>query len=809
MKTMTIQDILSALTLEEKARLCTGKDFWNLHGIERLNLPSIMVTDGPHGLRKQAGEGDHVGLNAAVKATCFPTASGLAASWNVELIEKMGIALGKECRAESVSVLLGPGVNIKRNPLGGRNFEYFSEDPLLAGDIATAWIKGVQSQGVGTSLKHYAVNNHEHCRMTVDAIVDQRTLREIYLPAFEKAVTHAQPWSVMCSYNKINGTYAAEHKQLLDDILVKDWGFEGIVVTDWGANNDRVEGIKNGQHLEMPSSGELNTKKIIAAVEQGQLSMQALDTSVARVLALILKSQASLESDKVHVDLSEHHELAAQIAQETCVLLKNEGLLPINIGKKVLVIGALANNTRYQGAGSSKINPFKLEQPLDEIKKIFGADNVSYAEGYHLDDVEDAAVQANAVALAEHADVVILFAGLTPKYESEGFDRQHLDIPQVQLDLITALENQLHKTVVVLQNGAPVVLPFVDKVPAILEAYLGGQAGASAIANVLSGEVNPSGKLAETFPLHLDDVPSQPYFPGTTKQVQYREAIWVGYRYFDTTKTSTLFPFGHGLSYTTFGYTNVRLTGDTFHDNTLTLSHNDTLKVTLTITNTGDRAGADVVQCYVGQKTPSQPRPEKELKAFTKVFLEAGESKDIELELHYRSFAYWNTGLEKWVADNDNYRVHLGASVADIRYITEFTLQTDTPLTSPNPALQAYFKPADRDFHDDAFTVLLGYDIPPPTPLRPYHMNSTVGDIAETELGKPLFDAMLGMFTEMMGGDANDSAAEADRLMAEAMVVDMPLRNLPVFNAHQYSEAQIAQLVSTLNGAQSEENNMA
>lgn len=806
---MKIQDILNALTLEEKARLCTGKDFWNLHGIERLNLPSIMVTDGPHGLRKQAGEGDHVGLNAAVKATCFPTASGLAASWNVGLIEKMGIALGKECRAENVSVLLGPGVNIKRNPLGGRNFEYFSEDPILAGNIATAWIKGVQSQGIGTSLKHYAVNNHEHCRMTVDAIVDQRTLREIYLPAFEKTVTTTQPWSVMCSYNKVNGTYAAEHKQLLDDILVNDWGFEGIVVTDWGANNDRVEGIKNGQHLEMPSSGELNTKKIIAAVENGQLSMQTLDKSVARVLTLILKSQATLESDKVKVDLGAHHELAAAIAEETCVLLKNEGLLPVASGQKIAVIGALANSTRYQGAGSSKINPFKLEQPLDEIKKLFGADNVSYAEGYHLDDVEDAAAQANAVALAERADVVILFAGLTPKYESEGFDRAHLNLPQVQLDLITALENQLHKTVVVLQNGAPVVLPFVDHVPAILEAYLGGQAGASAIAKVLSGQVNPSGKLAETFPLHLDDVPSQPYFPGSTKQVQYREAIWVGYRYFDTTKTKTLFPFGHGLSYTTFDYSNVCLTADSFQDNTLTLSQHDTLNVTVTITNTGDRAGAEIVQCYVGQTTPSQPRPEKELKAFTKVFLAAGESKEVTLELDYRAFAYWNTEQATWLAESDDYQIFLGSSVADIRQITLISLNTNTPLAPINTSLNAYFEPVKRDFNEAAFTALLGYDIPQPTPVRPYHLNSTVGDIANTQLGKPLFDDMLSMFTEMMGGDTDDSAAEADRLMAEAMVVDMPLRNLPVFNAHQYSESQISQLINALNSVKNEENDMA
>ena len=795
MSNTTIRQLLAELTLEEKAMLCTGKDFWNLHGIERLNLPSIMVTDGPHGLRKQAGEGDHVGLNAAVKATCFPAASGLAASWNTKLIEEMGVALGKECRAESVSVLLGPGTNIKRNPLGGRNFEYFSEDPLLAGDMSAAWIKGVQSQGVGTSLKHYAVNNHEHCRMTVDAIVDQRTLREIYLPAFERAVKQTQPWTVMCSYNKVNGTYAAEHKQLLDDILVKEWGFEGIIVTDWGANNDRVEGVKSGQHLEMPSSGDMNTKKIIAAVENGQLTMEALDKSVARVLELILKSQASLEADTVHADLQAHHELAARIAEETCVLLKNDGLLPVSAGKKVAVIGALANNTRYQGAGSSKINPFKLQQPLDEIKKQFGADNVTYTAGYHLNDTEDSSEIAKAIKLTKQADVVFLFAGLTSKYESEGFDRQHLNLPQVQLDLINALGEQLNKTVVVLQNGAPVILPFVERVPAILEAYLGGQAGASAMAKILSGTVNPSGKLAETFPASLDDVPSQPYFPGTTKQVQYREAIWVGYRYFDTTHTKTLFPFGHGLSYTNFTYYHLTL----LSGNTERFTEEDAITLKITLSNTGNRAGAEVVQCYVGQKSPSQPRPAKELKAFKKVFLEPGESKEIVFELDYRAFAYWHAEKATWVAESGEYQIHIGASVADIRDTATIALTTDTVAEQANPALASYFAPAKRDFNDAAFSALLGYDIPIPTPITPYTVNSTLGDIANEPLGKPLFDSMLSVFTKMMGGDLNDSAAEADKLMAESMVADMPLRNLPIFNSQQYSETEILQLLTVLN----------
>ncbi|AEF53211.1 glycoside hydrolase family 3 C-terminal domain-containing protein [Marinomonas posidonica] len=796
---MTPKDILNALTVEEKARLCTGKDFWHLHGIERLELPSIMVTDGPHGLRKQSGEGDHVGLNASVKATCFPTASGLASSWNPALIEKMGVALGKECRAENVSVLLGPGINIKRNPLGGRNFEYFSEDPLIAGDMSTAWIKGVQSQDVGTSLKHYAVNNHEHCRMTVDAVVDQRTLREIYLPAFEKAIKQSQPWTVMCAYNKINGTYAAEHQQLLDDILVKEWGFEGIVVTDWGANNDRVEGIKHGQHLEMPSSGELNTQKILDAIDSGRLSIAALDKSVLRVLELIVKSQAALNNAPVNVDLERHHTLASKVAEESCVLLKNDQLLPAQKDQNVLVIGALANNTRYQGAGSSKINPFKLEQPLAQIEAVFGTNNVRYSQGYQLNDESDQTMIEDAVAQAEQADVIFLFAGLTPKYESEGFDRQHLNLPQVQLDLIDALGDQLGKTAVILQNGAPVTLPFVDKVPAILEAYLGGQAGASAIAKILAGDVNPSGKLAETFPLSLDDVPSQPYFPGTTKQTQYREAIWVGYRYFAHTAQPVLFPFGHGLTYSEFSFSELRIMDDKLDLKAVSFDEQTRIRLQVTVTNTGDRAGAEVVQCYLGQNKPSQPRPAKELRAYQKVFLEAGQSKCVELELNYRDFAFWCEADSQWRVESDDYHIQIGASVEDIRLTTLITLKTDTPLAPQNATLSAYFTPADRQFNDQSFSALLGKPIPDATPITPYTLNSTLGDIAQTEQGKPLFNAMLSVFSKMMEGDTNDSAAEADKLMAEAMVSDMPLRNLPVFNSQSYSEEALLALLADLN----------
>ena len=789
------QEILDALTLSEKARLCTGKSFWFLPDIEHFELPSIMLSDGPHGLRKQPVGGDQVGLSDAALATCFPTASGLAASWNPALIEEMAIALAKECRAAGVSVLLGPGTNIKRNPLGGRNFEYFSEDPLLSAALATAWIQGVQSLQVGASLKHYAVNNHENGRMTVDAIVDQRTLREIYLPAFELAISNAQPWTVMCAYNKLNGSYLAEHSQLLNDILYQQWQYSGLVVTDWGANNDRIAGIKAGQALEMPSSGELYVDKIIAAIDSGELTMAELDKSVSRVLQLILKAKAALDQPSLAVDLEDHHKLAARIAEQTCVLLKNDhDFLPIakDTGTRIAVIGALAEHTRYQGAGSSKISPFKLEQPLNEIQQQFGHDMVDYAPGYSLVDELDADAVEHAVNIAKQADVIFLFVGLTAKYESEGFDRSHIQLPQAQLDLIDALDTQLGKTVVILQNGAPVAMPFVERTPAILESYLGGQAGASAVAKVLSGAVNPSGKLAETFPLALEDVASSPYFPGTKNQSQYREAIWVGYRYFDSTDTPVLFPFGHGLSYTSFGYSNLRVEAPQ------TLNETNVITLYITITNTGTRAGAEIVQCYVGQRQPSVPRPNKELKGHHKLVLQPGESQDIAINLNYRAFAFWCTQRDCWVAESDDYNIYVGASIADIRASETVFIHTEFETAAPAAELKPYFEPAARDFNDDAFAALLGHPIPKETPSLPYNLNTRLGEIADTSTGKPIFEQILAVLMALMGG--NDSPdAEAERLMARAVVEDMPLRNLPIFYPDAFSETTVTLLLTELN----------
>ncbi|BCE00420.1 beta-glucosidase [Marinicellulosiphila megalodicopiae] len=801
MNSTIIQNLLNQLTLEEKAQLCTGKDFWHLHGNERLNLPSIMLTDGPHGLRKQAGEGDHVGLNDSVKATCFPTASGLAATWNLELIEQMGVALGKECRAENVSVLLGPGVNLKRHPLGGRNFEYFSEDPLLSGQLSAAWINGVQSQKVGTSLKHYAVNNHENCRMTVDAIVDERTLREIYLPAFEIAVKQSQPWTIMSSYNLVNGIYASEHPVLLDEILYKQWNFQGVLVTDWGANSDRVAGLKAGQTLEMPSSGDLNTNKILKAITDGNLSLKELDDSVALLLNLILKSKAALDETQITVNLEDHHKLAAKIAEQTAVLLKNDNqFLPLTQNKKIAVIGEFAKAPRYQGAGSSKINPFKLETPLEELENVFGKNNIQYAQGFSLNDETSQTLIDEALHLAEQSDVVIFFAGLTPKYESEGFDRKHLDLPQVQLTLIEAMQPYLNKTVMVLQNGAPILMPFADSVPAILEAYLGGQAGASAIANILKGSVNPSGKLAETFPLNLESIASDANFPGTNKQVQYREGIWVGYRYFDTADQPVLFPFGHGLSYTQFEYSDLVIEG--FDDRQMIdFTKNDSFKVKVTVKNIGDVFGAEIVQLYIAQQNPSVPRPNKELKGYGKVFLEPGESQEITIKLTIRDFSYWSTVDNNWNAPSDVYNIQVGASINDIKDSCEITIETNALSEERATDLDVYFSPKAGQFDDQSFANLLGYEIPKEMPVFPYHFNSTIGDIAHTEAGKEVFDKTIFVFTKMFAGDENSEAAKASLLMAKALVDDMPLRNLPIFGDGQFSEPMLEQLIIDLNKA--------
>ncbi|MGN7310952.1 glycoside hydrolase family 3 C-terminal domain-containing protein [Alkalicoccobacillus gibsonii] len=663
---------LNDLTIEEKAELCSGKDFWTTQALERLGIPSIMMTDGPHGLRKQAGESDHLGLNESVPATCFPSAVGLASTWNRGLIYDVGVALGKEARKEEVAVLLGPGANIKRSPLCGRNFEYFSEDPYVSAQLAAAHIKGVQSAGVGASLKHFAVNNQEHRRMSVDAIVDERTLREIYLASFEGAVKEAQPWTVMCSYNLVNGEYASEHKRLLTTILRDEWGFEGLVVSDWGAVNERAAGVAAGMDLEMPTSNGVGTEKILDAIEKGELDEQALDHAVTRILDLVIKSTS--QKDLTDVDMGAQHQLARKVAREAVVLLKNESqLLPLEKSQRVAVIGELAKKPRYQGGGSSHINPYQLDNAYDELACFAGS--VSYAQGYDLekDKVDDQLIQ-EATECARKSEVAVLFVGLPDRYESEGFDRDHMSLPTNHEALIRSVLDAQPNTIVILSNGSPVEMPWVDDVPAIIEGYLGGQAGGGAVADILFGVESPSGKLAETFPVRVEDNPSYLYFPGEGDRVEYREGIFVGYRYYDTKKVKPLFPFGHGLSYTTFSYENMTVSSRE-------LNESDKVTVTIQIKNTGSVKGKEIVQLYVHDKHSSVVRPEKELKAFDKVELEPGETKEVDLELDRRAFAYYNADKEDWSVESGEFELRVGPSSADIALTETISITSSEPTT--------------------------------------------------------------------------------------------------------------------------------
>ncbi len=796
----TASEMVRKLDNAEKARLCSGRTFWELHGIERLGLPSLWVTDGPHGLRKQRGDADHIGLNDSVPAVCFPPAVGLASSWNRELLQRVGSALGEACVAEKVSVLLGPGVNIKRSPLCGRNFEYFSEDPYLSGQMGVAWVRGVQGQGVGASLKHFAANNQESHRMVVDAIIDERTLREIYLPGFELTVKQAQPWTVMCAYNLLNGTYLAEHPLLLTGILKEEWGHSGLVVTDWGASNDRVKGLAAGVELEMPGNGGIYSAAVLAALDSGELSESQLDAAATRVVELILKSRPALEKARDY-DRAAHHLLARCAAEEACVLLKNHGkLLPLAKTGKLAVIGALAVTPRYQGSGSSQINPTRLDIPLQEIQKALGADNAPlYAPGYRLaEDSSDPQLIDEALAIASDAETVVLFAGLPDSYESEGFDRKHMRLPAAQLQLIDAVAKIAARLVVVLQNGAPVELPFVDRVPALLESYLGGQAGGSAVARILFGDANPSGKLAESFPLTLEDTPCRDWFPGEPRQVQYREGLWVGYRYFSSAGVPVAFPFGHGLSYTTFAYSKLRLDGETagWRVDVAQLAEWQGVRVECDITNSGAVAGYEVAQLYVATEARTVYRPRRELRGFAKIWLEPGQTGTAVFELGVRAFAHWCAEAHDWRVEPGEYRIEAAASSADVRLHGAVQVQSADQSGTRAPALAPYFEPGKRAFGDAAFGALLRRSPPAVPSTRPYHQNSTIGEASSTLLGKLLRWVILRSMKKMVAGDGDE---KMERMVA-AMLAEMPLRNLVVFSAGKFSPEGLQLCIQLMNG---------
>ncbi|MCL2827307.1 MAG: glycoside hydrolase family 3 C-terminal domain-containing protein [Oscillospiraceae bacterium] len=670
---MNIKDIISKMTLEEKASLCSGLNNWETKAVERLGVLSIMMTDGPHGLRKVVEGTDEFGKARSYPSTCFPTAVLSACSFDTDLLREMGAALGEECVAEQVRIILGPGVEIKRSPLCGRNFEYFSEDPYLAGEMGAAFIQGVQSKGVGTCIKHFAANNQETRRFSSDSRIDERTLREIYLSAFEKAAKAAQPATFMCSYNRVNGEYAAENHRLLTKILRDEWGFEGVVISDWGAVNDRVKGIIAGLDLEMPGGTNPNDALIVSAVRSGALSEATLDITVERLLNLV--NNVVVRSATTAYDVEKHDALARKVAAESMVLLKNEGgTLPLKRDVKIAFIGEFAETPRYQGGGSSQVNPTKLTSALDAAE-AYG--DVTYCRGYTTNncDEPDAILEAEAIAVAKDADVCVLFIGLPVAYETEGLDRAHMGLPGGQNHLVEAVVAVNPNVVVVLYNGSPVEMPWADRVSAILEAYLGGQAGGGAVADLLFGAANPCGKLAESFPIKLSDTPSYLYYLGEGDIAEYREGIFVGYRYYDAKEMAVRFPFGHGLSYTTFEYANLYLSAVSMDDT-------ETLTVTVDVTNMGSMAGKEVVQLYVGPKERDDRviRAPKQLKGFRKVSLQPGETKTVSFALEKRAFAYYNTQISDWYVLTGDYRVMVGTSSREIALEAEISVNSTVKL---------------------------------------------------------------------------------------------------------------------------------
>ena len=754
---MDIKKLISQMTLEEKAGLCSGLDFWHTKPVERLGVPATMVSDGPHGLRKQDDKADHLGVNESIKAVCFPAACATAASFDVDMIRGMGEAIGDSCQHEKLSVVLGPAVNIKRSPLCGRNFEYFSEDPFLAGKMSASYINGVQSRNVGTSIKHFAANSQEHRRMSSSSDADERTLREIYFPAFEISVKESQPWTVMCSYNRINGTYASENKWLLSDVLRDEWGFEGYVMSDWGATADRVKGIVAGMDLEMPSSGGVNDRKIVEAVKAGKLDEADLDKCVERILNIVFRYAENAKPDTPW-DMEAQHALSADIAAQCMVLLKNEGgILPLKREDDIAFIGEFAAKPRYQGGGSSHINAFKTTSAVEAAEGL----NVTYVQGYSAaDDSASDAQIAEAVSAARVARVAVVFAGLPDAYESEGYDRKHMRLPDCQNRLIEAVADVNPNTVVVLHNGSPVEMPWIDRVQAVLEAYLGGQAVGLATVRVLFGDVNPSGHLAETFPKKLSDNPSFLYYGGEGNRTEYREGVFVGYRYYDKKDMDVLFPFGHGLSYTCFEYSNLRLSADAIKDT-------DTLTATVTVKNTGDRTGKAVPQLYVAAPECDLIRPVRELKGFAKVELEPGESKDVSFTLDKRSFAYWNEALHDWHVLTGEYAIQVGASSRDL------------PLCAK-------------------VCVTGTVDVP-----RHYDVNSIFMDILAdpkaAEIMKPFIASATAAFNPPEE-EKSDAATEAiSDEMGMAMLNYMPLRTALSFSAGQVSEEQIMALLDAIN----------
>lgn len=803
-------EIIAKMSLEQKAAFASGYDYWHLEEAPELGLPKIMITDGPHGLRKQKGK-DYVepegaakksggiGLGNSVPTTCFPPAATSSCSWDPELLYKEGEAMGQECLKEKVSTILGPGTNIKRSPVCGRNFEYFSEDPLLAGKCSAAVINGVQSKGVGTSLKHFACNSQEAFRMVLNEVIDERTMREIYFPAFEIAVKEAQPWTIMNSYNRINGVYASQNEWMQQQVLRGEWGFQGMIVTDWGASVDRIPGLKAGTDLEMPTSGDLNAKKIVAAVKSGELDEAILDERIDAVVDLIVKSKPALEKEHTF-DPEAHHKIAQEIAEGSMVLLKNDdSVLPIKAGQKVAVIGEMAKAPRFQGAGSSVINPTMLSNAHDELEKL-GVD-MTYAQGYYKSAptkkekktrVPESQLVAEAVEAAKAADVAVVFVGLTEEFEGEGYDRTTIGMPENHNALVSAVAAANPNTVVVLAGGSVVLMPWLGEVKGLLNSGLGGQASGAAVARLLTGAVNPSGKTSETYPTSFEVNPTYGNYPGGPVTSEHKESVYIGYRYYDAANLDVVFPFGYGLSYTTFEYSDIKLSADSIKDT-------DTVTVSFKIKNTGAVAGKEVAQVYVSDKESTIYRPVKELRSFTKVALEPGEEKEVSLELDKRAFAFYNVELGDWHVETGAFDIMVGASSRDIKLCATLNVESTVDAAIPDYRATApnYYNNVAAITRDD-FAAVYG-ELPNPEidPSKRIDIYCCLNDARHTKWGGRL----CGLIEKIMSGMGSD--ANGDGLMLAAMATQIPVRNFIAMSMGAFSPAQAEGLLMMLNDGES------
>ena len=752
----TAKELVKEMTLEEKCSMLSGMDFWHLQSVERLGIPAVMVSDGPHGLRKQDDKADHLGINVSIPAVCFPAACATAASFDRSLLRRIGEAMGDQCQHERVGVNLGPAINIKRSPLCGRNFEYMSEDPYLAGELAVSMIQGIQSRNVGTSVKHFAANNQEHRRMSSDSVMDERTLREIYLPAFEAAARRGRAWTFMCSYNKLNGEYASQNRDLLTGILRKEWGFDGYVMSDWGAVSDRVKGVEAGLDLEMPASGGERDRQVFRAVREGRLDEKYVDQAVERILEVSLRYLNNARPDTPW-DKEADHELAGRAAAECMVLLKNEaGILPLRKEEKIALIGEFAEKPRFQGGGSSHINCFKVTSLLEALADN---ENVTYVQGYSIrNGAEDASLLAQAVAAAKAADKAVIVAGLPDSFESEGYDRTHMRMPENQNALIEAVAEANPNTVVLLYNGSPVEMPWIDAVQGLIEGYLGGQNVGWASRAVLYGEVNPSGRLPETFPEHLEDTPCYLTYGGEGNRAEYSEGLFVGYRWYTSKLQPVLFPFGYGQSYTTFAYSGLRLSAESIKDT-------ETLTVRVDVTNTGSVPGKEVVQLYVAPPEADVIRPVRELKGFEKIELAPGETGTVKFTLDKRSFAHWDTGIHDWYVTGGSYDIQICRNAEEVELAGCVNVESTRRLPR----------------HYDADTIIMDLD-----------------EKAAEVLKNCMQEAMAGLGE---GDGQEDSAVSAE--MGMAMMRYMPLRGMLSFGSMTLEK--LDGLVKLLNDAEKEQ----